>query len=79
VIYFIIICSIITPHYLLNIHSLRSINYPKIICIGWPYIGFWGIIQAYKIRDFSRDIATQHIDFFDTLFTKNKKMRHSYL
>lgn len=44
-----------------------------------PKITLWGINQAYKIRDFSWEKPPISYYFFDTLSTKNKKMRHSYL
>ena len=44
-----------------------------------PKISFWGLNQAYKIRDFSWEKSLVADYFFDTLSTIKKKMRHSYL
>lgn len=73
------VCIYLFYYYLPSIYTSYSVICPQIIHARLTHIRVWGIIQAYKIRDFSRDITTRNIDFFDTLFTKNKKMRHSYL
>ena len=44
-----------------------------------PKISFWGLNQAYKIRDFLWEKPLVSHYFFDTLSTNKKKMRHSYL